>query len=98
MEATPMRYAVVTPVRNELSNLRRVSASLAGQSVRPACWVIVDTGSTDGTVDLARSLAGEHAWIEFLSQPTATSTKRGGPIVPAFGTGSGALGGPSAGR
>ena len=88
-----MRYAVVTPVRNEMSNLRRVSASLAGQSVRPTCWMIVDTGSTDGTVDLARSLAGEHSWIEFLSQPADTSTKRGGPIVRAFETGATSLDG-----
>lgn len=88
-----MRYAAVTPVRNEVSNLRRLSASLAGQSVRPDRWVIVDTGSTDGTVDLARSLASEQPWIEFLSLPAATSTKRGGPIVRAFEAGAASLDG-----
>ena len=91
-----MRYAVVTPVRNELSNLRRLCASLAGQSVRPARWVIVDTGSTDGTRDLAGSLAREHSWIEVMALPAGTSTKRGGPIVRAFEAGATRLAGAAA--
>ncbi len=84
MGGPALRYAVVTPVRNEAGNLRRLFASLAGQSVRPECWVIVDTGSTDGTVDLARTLAHEQPWIDFVADADLGATKRGGPIVRAF--------------
>jgi len=87
MEGRALQYAVVTPVRNEAGNLRRLFASLAGQSVRPVCWVLVDTGSTDGTVELAGSLAREQPWIDFVSQADPGTTKRGGPIVRAFETG-----------
>ena len=44
-------YAVVTPVRNESENLRRLADALAAQTARPAVWMIVDTGSDDDTVD-----------------------------------------------
>ena len=84
MDGPALRYAVVTPVRNEAGNLRRLFASLSGQSVRPECWVIVDTGSTDGTVDLARTLAHEQPWIDFVADADLGATKRGGPIVRAF--------------
>jgi poly-beta-1,6-N-acetyl-D-glucosamine synthase len=38
-----------------------------GQTLRPAAWVIVDDGSSDGTAELAASLAAEHDWITVLS-------------------------------
>ncbi len=39
------------------SNLPRLAASLAPRPFRSIAWVVVDNGSTDGTQDLARSLA-----------------------------------------
>ena len=54
-----MTYAVVTPVRDEAANLRRLGACLAEQTVAPAEWIIVDTGSTDETVTVAHSLADQ---------------------------------------
>lgn len=58
-----LTYAVVTPVRDEAANLRRLAAALASQARRPERWVIIDDGSQDGTVELARELADEHPWI-----------------------------------
>jgi glycosyltransferase involved in cell wall biosynthesis len=80
-------YAVITPVRNETANLPRLSESLARQTVRPSRWIIVDTGSTDGTVEMSRSLAVEYPWLELASLEDAGAQKRGGPIVRAFETG-----------
>ena len=51
-----MRYALVTPTRDEETDLPRLAAeSLAAQTVRPDVWVIVDNGSTDRTVEIARA-------------------------------------------
>lgn len=86
-----LRYAVVTPVRNEAGNLERLAASLAVQTVLPARWVIVDTGSTDGTAGVATSLAETCAWIEVVSSGAPGETARGGPIVRAFEAGVAAL-------
>lgn len=84
MEAHGLRYAVITPARDEVENLRRLSSCLERQTLRPTCWVIVDTGSTDGTLELAGTLAGERAWVSVVSSLGSQPTKRGGPIVRAF--------------
>ncbi len=84
-------YAVVTPVRNEAHNLRRLATSLAGQRLLPAAWIIVDTGSSDETPAIASELASEHRWIRAESLD-AGSQARGGPIVRAFEVGLDSLG------
>ena len=80
-------YAVVTPARDEADNLPRLAASLAAQTVVPESWAIVDNGSTDGTVEVARRLAAEHRWIRVLSLPGSTVADRGAPIVRALQAG-----------
>ena len=87
MTRSDLRYAVVTPVRNEASHLRRLAASLAAQTVAPSSWVIVDTGSTDKTIALARSLADERPWVRLVRSQTGEAPQRGGPIVRAFEAG-----------
>jgi poly-beta-1,6-N-acetyl-D-glucosamine synthase len=83
-----LRFAVVTPVKNEASNLRRLAEALAEQTTPPEQWVVVDTGSSDGTVELARSLAAAHLWIRVaVHSDSAAEARRGGPIVRAFEAG-----------
>lgn len=80
-------YAVVTPARDEARNLERQARWLVGQTHRPAAWVIVDNGSSDGTVELAEGLAREHAWIRVLVLPSPDGLRRGAPITRAFHAG-----------
>jgi poly-beta-1,6-N-acetyl-D-glucosamine synthase len=68
---TPMRYAVVTPARNEELNLRRLGAAMAAQTALPVVWVVVDDGSTDGTPQVLARLAEQHAWVRTLERPAA---------------------------
>jgi biofilm PGA synthesis N-glycosyltransferase PgaC len=84
-----LSYAVVTPARDEVDNIERVSACLLAQTIRPTRWVIVDTGSEDGTPFRGEVLATENDWIRNVSirEPRA----RGGPIVRAFMAGVAAL-------
>lgn len=82
-----LTYAAVTPVRDELENLARLAEALANQTVRPARWLIVDTGSADGTLELASQLAAEHPWVESMSDDDAGRALRGAPIVRAFARG-----------
>ena len=86
-----LRYALVTPVRNEAENLLRLAESVLAQTVLPERWVIVDNGSTDDTPARARSLAESHPWIELLSIPGEPEPERGAPIVRAFTAGLEAL-------
>lgn len=86
-----LTYAVISPVRDEAKNLRRVGEALRAQTVLPAVWVIVDNGSRDGTASIADELAAACAWIIVMrvdGEPTAVP---GRPIVRAFHAGLAAL-------
>jgi glycosyltransferase involved in cell wall biosynthesis len=52
-----LRYALVTPARNERANLERLADSVRTQTLAPTCWTLVDDGSTDGTPEHAERLA-----------------------------------------
>jgi glycosyltransferase involved in cell wall biosynthesis len=92
METPSFGYVVVTPVRNEVDNLQRLARCLREQTVRPWRWVVVDTGSTDGTVTLARCLAEADPSIEVIVDAArSATTRRGGPIVRAFEAGVAAI-------
>ena len=73
---TSLRYAVVTPARNEEENLRRVGAAMAAQSQAPEQWIVVDDGSTDATPAVLAELAAAHAWVRPLARPAADRAER----------------------
>jgi poly-beta-1,6-N-acetyl-D-glucosamine synthase len=50
---------IVSPVRNEAAHIERVVRSVAAQTVAPARWIVLDDGSTDGTLDILRTLEPE---------------------------------------
>jgi biofilm PGA synthesis N-glycosyltransferase PgaC len=76
-----LQYAVITPARDEAESLPRLAAALAAQTQRPEAWVVVDTGSHDGTVAVAQSLAAAHPWISVVVRPGGEVAERGGPVV-----------------
>ena len=83
-------YALVTPARDEATNLGRLASSLTAQKTRPAAWMVVDNGSTDPTLEIAQRLAADHEWIHVLSVPS-DAVDRGAPIVRALHAGIAAL-------
>jgi biofilm PGA synthesis N-glycosyltransferase PgaC len=78
-----LSYAIVTPVRDEAENLRRLAPCLTAQTQQPVAWIIVDDGSSDGTAALVAELAEGTPWIR-LVPGTGERLARGGPIVRAF--------------
>jgi glycosyltransferase involved in cell wall biosynthesis len=81
-----LNYGAITPVRNEAENLPRLAEAMVRQTQRPAFWTIVDNGSDDHTVDVARGLARVHDWIRVLEIPSLP-VGRGAPIVRSFHAG-----------
>ena len=82
-----MNYAIVTPVRNETENLSRLAESLCAQSLRPSAWMIVDTGSDDGTPAMIAELIAEHDWIATCTSTAGESPTRARAIVHGFNVG-----------
>jgi poly-beta-1,6-N-acetyl-D-glucosamine synthase len=79
-----LRYALITPARNESENLPQLARSLAEQTLAPVAWIVVDNGSTDATIEVVEGLARELPWLRLASVPGSEALVRGGPIVRAF--------------
>lgn len=80
-------YALVTPVRSEEKNLGRLVMAIESQTLAPVRWVIVDNGSEDGTLDIARELARSRDWVTAIAVPGEKHPVPGAPIVRAFHAG-----------
>ena len=63
-------YVVITPARNEAEFIEGAIQSMVAQTMRPAKWVIVSDGSTDGTDDIVKKHAAQHDWIELVRMPS----------------------------
>ena len=77
---TTLRYALVTPARNEADYIELTLRSVVAQVCRPMRWVIVSDGSTDGTDDIVRRYAAEHDWIELVRMPERTERHFAGKV------------------
>jgi glycosyltransferase involved in cell wall biosynthesis len=84
MAEPQLTYALVTPARNEAAALPRLAAALDGQTVEPLAWVVVDNGSDDATLEVARALAAARPWMRVLEEPGEQVPTRGGPVARAF--------------
>lgn len=88
-------YALVTPARDEAANLRRLARSVEAQTLAPREWVIVDDGSADETLEIARELASRHPWVSVVARRADTAlaeARRDGRPLLAFEAGVAALG------
>ncbi len=64
-----LRYALVTPARNEVDFIEGTIQSMVAQTAQPEKWVIVSDGSTDGTDEIVKRYAAQYPWIELLRMP-----------------------------
>ncbi len=58
---------IVSPVFNEGAHLERTARALAAQTRPPSRWIVVDDGSQDETLAVARRLAAEIPFMEVIS-------------------------------
>jgi len=86
------RYVVITPARNEGSEIAQTIQSVLEQTVRPAAWVIVDDGSTDDTGAILDRYAAEIPWIAVVHRKDRGFRHPGGGVVEAVLDGYRALG------
>jgi glycosyltransferase involved in cell wall biosynthesis len=64
-----LKYALVTPARNEAQYIELTIQSMIAQTRLPAKWVIVSDGSTDGTDEIVQKYLNAHPWIELVRMP-----------------------------
>src|SRR5579872_5251172 len=68
----PVRVSVVIPMRNEASSIHELIGSLQRQLLPPDEVILVDGGSTDQTVALAKQLCGDDPHYRIIEAGPAT--------------------------
>ena len=65
-------YLLITTAYNEEPFIQGLVQSVVSQTVRPAAWIIVNDGSTDGTSEELEQHAAEHSFVTVLQRPVTT--------------------------
>jgi biofilm PGA synthesis N-glycosyltransferase PgaC len=64
-----LKYILITPARNEETNIERTIKSVILQTILPQKWVIISDGSTDGTDEIVTKYLAQNSWIELIRLP-----------------------------
>ncbi|NUN04003.1 MAG: glycosyltransferase family 2 protein [Bryobacteraceae bacterium] len=82
-----MNYLVISPVKDEERHVEKTLRSMVGQSVKPIRWIIVEDGSTDGTLGIIERYAREHPFIHVVRTPPGQARQPGAAVIRAFNCG-----------
>jgi len=77
-DAKPIRYALIMPVRDEEKFIGPMIESILAQTVPPTKWIIVDDGSSDGTLEILRTYARRAPCLEIVELPRREHRAPGG--------------------
>lgn len=64
--------------------MRRTLDSVVGQSEPPTTWVIVDDGSSDGSLEIIQEYMNHHDWIRLVQVPDRGHRAVGPGVIKAF--------------
>jgi poly-beta-1,6-N-acetyl-D-glucosamine synthase len=78
------RYLLISPSRDEAQFLRRTLDSVAAQSLPPACWVVVDDGSTDETPAILEDYARKLPYLRVVRRTDRGRRQVGPGVIDAF--------------
>ena len=73
-----IKYAIVTPVKDEEQFFPKTIKSILDQEVKPQKWIIVNDGSTDRTKEIVTSVEKDVDWIEAIHLESGRKRKPGG--------------------
>lgn len=78
------KYCIITPCRNEQDHLPITIRSVSEQSIVPACWVVVDDGSSDATPQILAQAAQQHSFIQVVRREDRGKRSVGPGVIDAF--------------
>jgi glycosyltransferase involved in cell wall biosynthesis len=78
------RILVVAPCRNEEQYMRRTLDAVLGQTLPPACLVVVDDGSTDATPAILAEYAAQHPSLRVVRREDRGRRSVGPGVIDAF--------------
>lgn len=84
LHATPPRYVVISPVKDEAEYIEKTIQSMVQQTILPVVWIIVNDGSKDATGEIVAEYAQQHPWIKLVNRHDRGGRKRGKGVIEAF--------------
>lgn len=79
----PLRYVVISPVKDEAHLVESTLRAMVNQSRKPVRWVIVDDGSSDGTLEILRRYSC-HPFISIIETRRSAPREPGTGVIRAF--------------
>jgi glycosyltransferase involved in cell wall biosynthesis len=79
-----VKYAIITPARDEEAFIEKTMASVVSQTIRPVYWVIVNDGSRDRTGEIIDKFAAQYPWIISTHRSNRGFREAGGGVVATF--------------
>jgi len=81
---TSRQYVIVSPCRDEQQYMRQTLDGVIAQTLRPAVWVIVDDGSTDGSPGILAEYAARNPFIKVVRREDRGKRAVGPGVIEAF--------------
>ncbi len=63
------KYILISPVKNEAGYIEKTIESILNQCLMPACWVIVNDGSTDDTKKIIEKYSNKTPFMHLINLP-----------------------------
>jgi poly-beta-1,6-N-acetyl-D-glucosamine synthase len=84
MSGGQRQYIIISPVRDEEKYLPATIQSIAGQTIRPVKYILVDDGSTDQTAAIIKAAMQQYPWIEYVKRENRGERAVGPGVIEAF--------------
>jgi glycosyltransferase involved in cell wall biosynthesis len=77
-------YVLISPCRDEAVYLQSTIDTVAGQTLLPSKWIIIDDGSTDDTPEILANAARKYPFIEVIRREDRGRRSVGPGVIDAF--------------
>src|SRR6185436_1656962 len=78
------KYLIIAPCRDEAKFMRRTLDSIAIQTLKPECVVVVDDGSSDDTPKILAEYAAKYPFIKVVTRSNRGKRSVGPGVIDAF--------------
>lgn len=76
-----MDFSIITTVLNESKNVQHLLISIKDQVLQPKEFIIVDGGSTDGTIEIIKEFQKNYHPLKLIVDPSCSLKYSAGPIA-----------------
>lgn len=86
-QISELKYAVISPVRNEAAYIEQTLQSMVNQTIPPCEWIIVNDKSTDNTAEIVAHYAEQYDWLKLVNREKRENKgdrQRGKGVVDTF--------------